>query len=177
MSQAGSYNSGNTPPIQDLEYVSAYLTADTAGVTGDGTNVVVRCNATISTPTLTGYNTATGTFTAPENGIYSVSSAWTLRGLDVTNTSMNVVFGFAGTGPDVGNGGYATYALNPVAIMTGGFLRGSASATFVMNAGDVVNLQIQVNNGATKNVMISIGVGVPPGFSPGGTWFKIVKIG
>jgi hypothetical protein len=82
-----NYSTGGGPSV----YFSAYMTADTAAVTGDGT-VWDGIFDTIQYNVGGGYDNVTGLFTAPSAGIYVFNASLNIGGLAAAYTSSQAFF-------------------------------------------------------------------------------------
>lgn len=118
---------------------AAYLSTAQTNVTGDGTIYQLICDAQdTSSPN---YNPTTGVFTADKNGFYQFSGSVNLFNLTSGMTSMKLwLFTTSNT--------YVIDGNNPFAGQDGfGDFTSIGSATVWLNAGDTVDLGIEVDGG------------------------------
>lgn len=152
-----SNGSGTTPTFQaaggggSSVYFSAYLSAPTANVTGDGTNVGPIVFNTALANVGGGYNTATGVFTAPSTGFYAFQESIAYNGADATVSQYIAYF----TGSVYES---RSFQLQPLA--GGGTFVLSASIAIQMTAGDTMTVHALASGSASKGVQI---YGAAPG--------------
>ena len=135
---------GSTAAAGATTYFSAYLSAPTGNVTGDGTLYGPIIFDTTLTNVGAAYNTGTGLFTAPATGVYNFQHTIAFDGGDaLTNVYITVWNGSAF--------GCRSFQLSPVPSL--GTQIYSAATTISMTAGDTLGVQVNAA-GTNKNVQV-----------------------
>lgn len=128
---------------------SAYLSVTSANATGDGTPYVVICDST--TTTVAAYDTATGVYTAPSDGLYQFNFTICLESLDVTFTGARLIFSVTNAG-GVAQQLVGFSEINPgAAFSSSNQFQASGAALVPMTAGWKAYLSAIVSGG-TKTV-------------------------
>jgi hypothetical protein len=147
-----AYKEGSSGGSGATTYFSAYQSAATGGVTGDGTNYGPIVFNTALSNVGSAYNSATGVFTAPATGFYCFQSSITFNGGDAAVTQYIVFW----------NGsvyGGRSFQLQPLG--GGGTFVLSATIAIPMTSGDTMAVNALASGSASKNVTIY-------GSTPGG---------
>lgn len=116
------------------------------------------------------FNTGTGFYTAPADGLYNFSSTVTMS--DLTNVMDTIVLSFivAGTGPTVGAWSWMRgnpYAIRSTTIGIPELVRFNGSVMLQLDSGDTVGVIVQIFGGAGDTADVDTGAGGPPSR----TWF------
>lgn len=127
---------------------SAYNDADQTNVTGDGTAYTVQFNTALFDQA-SNFNTGTGVFTAPVQGIYRITCNLVLSGISTLHTSAQAYFSL--TGKDA----YFTN-INPFAVSVSGDFAFNGSVLLPMLQNDTCSV-ILVVSGSTKTVNVEGG--------------------
>jgi hypothetical protein len=150
----------NVVHITDINKPAFLATCNSAqnNVTGDATFYLVQFqNAVYNTSS--SYNTGTGVFTAPINGIYYFSAVLGIRSLTALFTQASIFINSTAAGYQVtlGNIGAMRDTNNQISMVI--------DATIPMSAGDTASVTISIA-GSTKTL------GVSGSGSPWTTWFS-----
>ena len=116
-----------------------------------------------------GFDTTTGIFTAPHEGLYAFQSTIAVINLTLGDQAILCSFPVTGTGPSVGApGSFIRAAPYTCADQVSGVFRINGSATLYLNAGDQVRATVHVFGTAVGDtVTVYRGGGAPYN----GTWF------
>jgi len=128
----------------------AYVSSGGVDVTGDGTAYQIIFN-TVDFQVGTGYNSSTGTFTAPIAGLYHFTANLQTSGWSSTNTTVQSYFVHNTTIYNMQMTSNISYSYT--------YLVNNFSTTFNMAANDTVTVWIQVGGepSGTKNISIVTG--------------------
>jgi len=146
-------------------FFSAFKSATTANATGDSTTAVVVFDSAAFNVGAA-YNTGTGIFTAPANGLYAFYSAITITNVGPAHNALEIAF--TGSAEDI-NG----ITLNPGVCFSpilSDSLSQSLSTVVQMSAGDTMKIDVTAS-GSTKTIGI-YGAALP-GYL---TWFRGYRI-
>ncbi len=135
---------GGGTGISSNEYANLYYTGIN-NFTGDGTNFTIPYNTFLS-PANSNFNTTTGVYTAPVNGVYRADTLLLLSGLLVTHTSL--VYNMHINSTDT-----ILYKLSPFVCSSGTILAISPLQVITLTAGDKLSYNVTVSGG-TKVVDI-----------------------
>lgn len=142
-------------PLAGTSAFGAGITANIPNVTGAGTAYDIIFDE-IYYNVGAHYNGATGTYTAPHTGLYQFNSTVSLTGLDHLMGAALASFRVVGTGPCVGFWGFIRN--NPYAtednVSSIGVWRHNGSHSLFLNAGDTVQVRIQVEGGAGDTAIV-----------------------
>lgn len=134
-----------TPPAASVNFL-AKLSAQQSNVTGDGTDYTIICDS-VRSNVGAAYNNATGTFAAPNTGLYQFS--WGLLGLNFTAAYNQIQVELVTTS--------GTWRLSEenagVVFDVNGFISLSGSVFVNLTATDIAFLQVLVTGG-TKTIDI-----------------------
>ena len=134
---------------------SAGITASIPNATGAGTGYDIIFDE-VYYNTDASYDGPTGTYTAPYTGLYQFNSTVSLTGLDYLMGAGLASFNIMGTGPCVGFWGFIRN--NPYAtednVSSIGIWRHNGAISVFLNAGDTVQVRIQVDGGAGDTATI-----------------------
>lgn len=146
------------------EFFTAYLSADTGNVTGDGTYYPIICDTFLGASNAN-YNTTTGNYTAPATGTYMVTKTVSGTGTFAANTSFNTYWNGSVTL-------FKSYDIPPSTATTGNIVI-SASIVIPMTAGDTIGIAIDVDGSGAKNVLVDGGV---PAAFVSTTMFSVTRL-
>ncbi len=139
---APSFGIGNA----NLPAFQAYLSANTGGITGDGTVATIICDTEVYDIGNI-YNNSTGIFTAPTTGLYSFDCILYAAPYTASHTFQQFFLTIS-TGVI-----YYFLQINPFATVTGATAGAfSGSMTLQMTAGNTAQMQFNVGTG-TKTVV------------------------
>ena len=131
---ASGYISAAVQPL-----FSAFKTAQTDNVTGDGTVYTVIFNSEIFDQN-SNYNNATGVFTAPVTGKYLFTCAILLSGCGAAHTLANMQIASS-------NRTYVSFYSNPAATAASGFVQLQSTIIADMDTSDTISFAAYVANG------------------------------
>jgi hypothetical protein len=108
----------------------AYLSSNKSDVTGDGTNYTIPFDtATINVGTC--YNTSTGTFTAPQTGMYLISSSVYFSGVVAATGTISLI-GYIGSAYSLRQNQICTTFTNDLSIPTAQLIHMTAGDTMTI---------------------------------------------
>jgi len=122
---------------------SAYKSAATTNVTGDGTDYTVIFDQTIYNVG-SAYNTSTGIFTAPSTGIYEFNFAVFLSSIAAGHTAMTMFI-------QTTSANFSGPLINPEVVAVSGSFATTMSVGVSMTQGDTARVVVAVDN-STKTV-------------------------
>ena len=125
---------------------TAYLAASVTNATGDGTNYDIVFGSTVANVGAA-YNTGTGTFTAPNTGLYHFDYSITIQSLLVGHTNLQVLL-------QGSVNQYSSLIVNPYIMQNAsGNLQLTGSVTIPMTAADTMKVRLSIA-GSTKTVTV-----------------------
>ena len=122
---------------------NAYLSANASNVTGDGTAYVVVFNAE-RFDVGSDFDTSTGIYTFPVEGIYVLTAVISFQEIGVAHTSLVIQFVAAGVTQEI-------HTINPTVVAVGGVYVYTAAIVIKAGAGNTAKVQVTVS-GSTKTV-------------------------
>lgn len=133
--------------LPDQPAFMAYRSSNTTNVTGAGTSYTVIYNSE-QYDISSSYNTGTGYFTAPNNGVYNFATCLNMSGISSAMTGARLDLVIAGSGVSVGT--YPLITCNPYDLrnVSTGAVTLSGSLSVYMNASDTACIVITVSGGA-----------------------------
>jgi len=136
-----------TVTLSPIPAFGAYLSSTVNSVTGDGTFYTIIFDTAIYNIG-SNYNTGTGTFTAPVNGLYQFSSSIAAQNISDQNSSDMILL--------TSSYAYQVGFLSPVAVKRSDSIYCfSLSTTIQLTAGQTVNVQLAIGGGsAAKTINI-----------------------
>jgi hypothetical protein len=150
----------------------ACLFNDVANVTGAGFDYTIKFPK-VAYNIGGNYNSGTGVYTAPANGLYMFNSTVSMGSITAAMTTIRFALDVAGTGPSVGTVSFVR--CNPYATKSGADIwRFNGGVNMYLNAGDIVSARITIENGAGNTASI-LGV-APAADALGRTFFTGCRI-
>lgn len=152
------------PSWESNPSLSAFVSASTVpNVTGDSYDLIDIICDTIDYQSGSNYNTTTGVYTIPVDGLYQISAAITWSNLDVLNTRSQIVLNFS-------DGSQYLMEANPsTSKSVNNILSQNIMTSKYLTSGETVKISGFVG-GTTKTV------GYQGDFFGQGTYFNIIKL-